>query len=92
MRDQPDGGAELKHAGDAALDRLEGLLRDLRRLNGLVEKKRGVFYRGSRAFLHFHEDPSGLYADVRLSSDFERQRVTTQRERRALLAQVRRVL
>jgi hypothetical protein len=36
-----------------------------------------VFYRGSRAFLHFHEDPAGLFADVRTAdgSDFERLKV-----------------
>ena len=26
---------------------------------GLAERSRGVFYRRSRAFLHFHEDPAG---------------------------------
>ena len=48
--------------------------------------RRGVFYRGSRAFLHFHEDPSGFYADVRLDADFERMRVTTKAERKRLLS------
>ena len=31
----------------------------------MVEKKRGVFYFKSRAFLHFHEDPKGMFADIR---------------------------
>lgn len=83
----------MKHAGSEALDRLEGLLDDLRVLEGLVEKKRGVFYRRSRAFLHFHEDPGGLYADVRLEEpDFSRLRVSTRAEQRALLARVRRAV
>jgi hypothetical protein len=60
----------------------------LRALPGLVEKKRGVFYCRSKAFLHFHEDPSGLYADVKLAGDFERFRVETDAERDVLLARI----
>jgi hypothetical protein len=44
----------LRHATPAALDRVEGLLAALRGLEALREKKRGTFYRGSGAFLHFH--------------------------------------
>ena len=67
----------MKHAGSAALDRLEPLLARVRSVPGLREKSRGVFYRRSKAFLHFHEDPSGLYADVRGADggDFDRLRV-----------------
>ena len=66
----------MKHATPAALDRLEGLLVQLRTLP-LKEKSRGVFYRKSKAFLHFHEDPAGLFADIRNAdgSDFERIKV-----------------
>jgi hypothetical protein len=46
----------MKHAGPSALDQLDALLDELRDLPGLREKSPGVFYRGSRAFLHFHED------------------------------------
>jgi hypothetical protein len=53
-----------------------------------VERTRGVFYRRSRAFLHFHEDPSGLHADVRLGPDFRRFRVETAEEREALLQRI----
>jgi hypothetical protein len=74
----------------AGLDDLEAVLSELRRVDGLIEKSRGVFYRGSRAFLHFHEDPSGTYADVRVDTEFERLRVTTKAERRRLLSVVRR--
>jgi hypothetical protein len=81
----------MKHAGPSALDQLDGLLDELRDLPGLREKGRGVFYRGSRAFLHFHEDPSGLFADVRLDGDFERMRVTTAEEQGLLLRRIRRV-
>jgi hypothetical protein len=54
----------MRHARDQDLDRVEDLLVQLRALPGLVEKKRGVFYRKSRAFLHFHEDPKGMFADI----------------------------
>lgn len=54
----------MRHARDCDLDRLEALLAQLRALPGLTEKKRGVFYRKSKAFLHFHEDPKGLFADL----------------------------
>ncbi len=80
----------MKHVSRAGLDELEDLLRELRSVDGLKEKTRGVFYRGSRAFLHFHEDPSGLYADVRVDAGFERFRVTTKAERKRLVSLVRR--
>ena len=82
----------MRHATTAALDELEPLILRLRQLDGLVERKRGVFYRKSKAFLHFHEDPSGLHADVRLEDDFERFRVQTLDEQEALLEKVNRSL
>ena len=54
----------MRHARDQDLDRIEGLLVQLRALPGLTEKKRGVFYRKSKSFLHFHEDPKGMFADI----------------------------
>ena len=74
----------MRHATSEALDELEPFLERLRSEPGLVEKRRGVFYRRSKAFLHFHEDPSGLHADVRFGEEFERVRVETDRERKRL--------
>lgn len=54
----------MRHARDQDLDRIDELLAQIRTLPGLVEKKRGVFYRKSRGFLHFHEDPKGMFADL----------------------------
>ena len=34
----------MKHAGPEALDQLEPILEEIRRLDGLKEKKRGSFY------------------------------------------------
>jgi hypothetical protein len=76
----------MKHAGPAALDRVEPLLKQIRKREGLKEVARGRFYRGSRAFLHFHEDGEHeMYADIRLDDDFERLRATTLAERTKLL-------
>lgn len=78
----------MRHARDQDLDRLEPLLAELRALPGMVEKKRGVFYRKSRSFLHFHEDPKGLFADIGggPGGDFERIDVTEAAGRARLLA------
>lgn len=82
----------MKHAGPAEFARLETLLGQLRLLAGLKEKSRGTFYRGARAFLHFHGDGEELYADVRFDEAFERLPVTTAVEQKALLAKVARAL
>jgi hypothetical protein len=82
----------MRHAGSAALDELEPLLAAVRKESALKEKKRGAFYRASRAFLHFHEDPAGLFADMRGADDFDRFRVSSAAERRAFLAELRRRL
>jgi hypothetical protein len=82
----------VKHAGQEALDALEPLLAQLRKLPALREKSRGTFYLGSRAFLHFHEDPDGLFADVRFADDFERTKVTSRADQSALLRRVRGVM
>jgi len=85
----------MKHAGPDALAELAGLLDQLRTVDGLVEKRPGVFSHRSRAALHFHEDPSGLYADVRLdpsAADFERVLVTTPAQQARLVREVRAAL
>jgi len=82
----------VKHATPESLDRLESLLTSLREMPELVERKRGTFYRRSRAFLHFHEDPAGLFADVRLSDDFERLDISSRSQQDELLRRVRSAL
>lgn len=78
----------MKHAGQDALDRLEPLLKQLRHRKVLKEKSRGSFYRGGRAFLHFHEHGLEFFADVRAGDEFERLPATTVADRKALLARV----
>ena len=63
----------MKHASHASVARLAPLLEELRAISSLVERTPGSFYRRSTAFLHFHEDPTGLFADVKLNlAGFER--------------------
>ena len=76
----------MRHARDAALDELEDLLREVRqRYPVLRERKRGAFYKGGRGWLHFHEDPAGLFADLKIGGSFVRLRVSTKAERAKLL-------
>lgn len=82
----------MKHAGPAALDSIEPVLEHLRRLAQIREKKRGIFYRGSSAFLHFHEDPAGIFADLRESASWTRVPVSSAPDRKRLLSLVRKSL
>jgi hypothetical protein len=79
----------MKHATHGTLDLLDGLLDELRRLSGLKEKSRGAFYRKSGAFLHFHEDPAGLFADLKEGGDWVRYAVNTKAEQKRLAVRVR---
>jgi hypothetical protein len=75
----------MKHATAPALDRLEPLLVKVRRHDRLKEKSRGVFHFRSKAVLHFHEDPAGLFADFRAKDNWQRFAVNTTDERAAFL-------
>jgi hypothetical protein len=79
----------MKHAGPGTLSLLAPLLNRLRAHPMLVERTPGSFYLRSKAFLHFHEDPAGPFADVRLDGTrFTRLRVCSEQEQRAMLAAV----
>jgi hypothetical protein len=82
----------MKHAGDEALSSLADLLDEIRCCEGLKEPKRGIFYRKSSAFLHFHEDPAGLFADLKVDGEYQRFHVNTAAERRALLRRIAQVI
>ena len=83
----------MRHATDGALDRLESLLREVRTRHPTVrELKRGAFYRGGQGWLHFHEDPAGLFADLKIGGSFARFRVSTKAEQDALLRELRKSL
>ncbi|MBI1251739.1 MAG: hypothetical protein GC189_09735 [Alphaproteobacteria bacterium] len=75
----------MRHAEAQALSRMDDLMRLLRATPRIRERTPGVFYSRGRAFLHFHEDGADLFADIRFSGDdFERVRVTSPAEQRAL--------
>jgi hypothetical protein len=83
----------VKHAGPRTLAELEPLLRAVRAHASLVERTPGSFYRKSSAYLHFHEDPSGTYADIKLeATGFARVRATTPHEQAHLLSLIARSL
>jgi hypothetical protein len=82
----------MKHAGAAALDELGDLIAQVRVRDGLREKQPGVFYRKGKAWLHFHEDRAGLFADLRAGAEWERFRVSNPGERAGLLAAIDRAL
>jgi hypothetical protein len=82
-------GLALKHAGPAVLASLEPLLKRLRQDTPLVERTPGSFYLKAKAYLHFHEDPAGIFADVKLDgAGFTRLPATTAQEQAHLLALV----
>ncbi len=79
----------MKHAGPSALASIDrDLLAALRARPELTERKRGIFYIKSTAFLHFHEDPAGLFADLKIGNGFARFPVSTKQERLALLRRI----
>jgi hypothetical protein len=82
----------MKHATAAALQTLSDLLDQIRERQGIKEKKLGIFYRKSKSFLHFHEDPAGLFADLSVGADFDRYPVNTKQEWKALLKAIDRTL
>jgi hypothetical protein len=76
----------MKHAGPDTLQLLAPLLDRVRADTSLVERTPGSFYRKSKAYLHFHEDPAGIFADVKLDGlSFTRVRVSTAEEQAHLL-------
>jgi hypothetical protein len=82
----------VKHADVRALEAVSDLIENLRRRSDLVEKKLGIFYNKGRAFLHFHKDPAGLFADLREGDEWQRYPVNDPDECTRLLAAVDRTI
>jgi hypothetical protein len=78
----------MRHAGPDTLARIAPLLAELRRRTVLRERRPGIFELKSRAFLHFHDDPAGVFADVRLAEDFVRLPVTSRSQQADLLDRI----
>jgi hypothetical protein len=67
------GRPTMKHADSTTLAKLAPLLEQVRqRIPPLKEKGEGRFYLKSTAFLHFHDDPSGIFADLKVQGDWQR--------------------
>ena len=83
----------MKHAGPDSLARLAPLLDRVRALGRLTERTPGSFYLRSSAFLHFHEDTAGLFADLKTDGrQFARFTVNSGAEQDALFALVQRTM
>jgi hypothetical protein len=82
----------VKHAGQGTLAALAALLKEIRTFGDLTERKPGIFYRKSTAFLHFHEDPAGIFADLKVGPTYNRFRVSTRAEQRNLLIKIEKSL
>ncbi len=82
----------MKHAGAITLKGLENLLNEIRQLTedtDVKEKKLGIFYQEASAWLHFHEDPAGIFADLKIAGEFVRFSVNTLDEQQNLLDQIK---
>jgi hypothetical protein len=82
----------MKHATASTLDKLEPLLVQLREIPGLKEKSRGCFYRKSKSFLHFHEDPAGFFADIYDGTEFKRMPVNSENEKKELIKAAKKII
>ena len=83
----------MKHADVVTLSAIGPLLAALRATPRLVERTPGCFYFRSKAYLHFHDDEAGPFADVKLDLQrFERLPVKTAAQQMALIARIERSL
>jgi len=53
----------MKHATEEGLRPITDLLDEIRREARVKERLTGIFYSRGKAFLHFHEDPRGIFAE-----------------------------
>jgi hypothetical protein len=72
----------------STLDRIAPLLDALRAHPALREARPTVFHLNDRNFLHFHDEPEGIFADVRLSKGFVRMPVSFPAEQSELLERI----
>ncbi len=79
----------MKHATQEALTAITPLLRSLSAIEVLRERSAGTYYLKSQAFVHFHEDPAGIFADLRTSTEWRRFPVNTEKQRKAFLLAVK---
>jgi hypothetical protein len=80
----------MKHATARTLSRLEHVLVEVRHIEALRERRPGICYLKAGAFLHFREDPAGLFADLKLDGkSFARFPVDRPEQQRRLVCRAR---
>ena len=85
-------GGKMKHATAEDLIQIAGLLNKIRQEKRIKERTSGIFYWRGKAFLHFHNDPRGLFADLRGPDDWERFAVNDRRGQALLRARMSQLL
>ncbi len=77
----------MPRADADALARLAPVLRQLRDIKGVREERPGTFLARREAFVQFHEDGDGLYADLKKAggSGFDRYPLATPAQQRKLV-------
>jgi hypothetical protein len=70
------------------LECIEPLLAVLREYSAFSEVRPTAFHLNGRDFIHFHEEPEGIFADVRLSKSRIRMPVSTQQQQAELLERI----
>lgn len=74
------------HAKPETLDLIDDLLARIRQRAWLTERKRGIFYRKSVGWLHFHGKAGAIVADLKVGRDWVRYPVDRRKDWSALLA------
>ncbi len=74
------------HAGPETLDLIDDLLAKIRQRAWLMERKRGIFYRKSVGWLHFHGKAGAIVADLKVGRDWVRYPADRRKDWSTLLA------
>ena len=77
----------MKHATAETIARIEPLLKRLRNIDALKERKPGIYYFKSSAFLHFHEEGDQVFKFE--PPDFKRLPATTRDQQYELIKLIR---
>jgi hypothetical protein len=97
---EPRKTRRVFHEGDSTgemmrrttLDRIAPLLEAFRAHPALREARPTAFQLNDRDFLHFHDEPEGGFADVRLAKGFVRLPVSSHSEQLELLERIDQIL
>lgn len=70
----------MKHASPDTIQSISKYLNNIRNIQTLKEKKEGIFYKGTLAFIHFHEDNNKIFADLKINKEWQRFSVNNDNE------------